>query len=207
MVRPIEVRKIPAEVDPDQLVIDLNTLSTLAREVGAGEVFIVRAGDVIFNREILTRVRSGAEFPSCHWPVNYPKDSLEEAIGFYRKGIFFIVPHTGDIPEYFGGLIMDASHRKAYRKVYEIVSRVESAAFYLGYHLALGLARGNCRTIFCPGQRECVASKKGERCLHPLRSRPSLEAVGIDAREMARKMGTDLPSGGTAFLTGLVMVA
>ena len=206
-MRPIEVRKIPAKVDPDQLVIDLDTLSALARRVGAGEVFLIGARDVIFSREVLTQVRAGAEFTSCHWPVNYPKDSLEEAIGFYQKGIFFIISHNGDIPEYFGGLIEDASHRNAYRKVYEVASRVESVAFYLGYHLALGLARGNCRTIFCPGQQECVASKRGERCLHPLRSRPSLEAVGIDAREMARNMGIDLPSGDTAFLAGLVMVS
>ena len=207
MSTPLEVRNIPARINPDQLDVDLEILAQLAREHGAGEAALITAPDVIFNPEIVSRVEQEMGYRSCHWPVNYLNDFVEEAVQVYQNGIIFVVPNPENIPEYSGGPIHDANHRKAYRKVYEIVSLIESNAFYLGYHLAMGFARGNCRAVFCPGQKECICLRKGERCIHPLRSRPSMEAVGIDLREMARKRGWEIPPETTAFFAGLVMIA
>jgi predicted metal-binding protein len=74
------------------------------------------------------------------------------------------------------------------RKLFEIVSKIESEAFHDGYHLALGFGAGTCKPYYCPDM-ECSALTKGQPCRHPLKTRPSMEGIGMDVFSMATKVG------------------
>ncbi|MCX5868656.1 MAG: DUF2284 domain-containing protein [Proteobacteria bacterium] len=206
--RPVKVRKIPPRIDPDQLEADLKDFAGQAREEGAGEIAIIGSAEVIFSPEILSRVEADSGYRSFHWPLKHPRDSFAEAVQAYRRGLFFTLPGAAEMPDYRGGPISNPAHREAYRRIYRIVGKIEAAAFYLGYHLALGLASGNCRAVFCENERLCAALVKPENCRYPLKSRASLEAMGIDAGAMAGNLGWKLPADRAAgFPAGLVMVA
>ncbi len=208
MAKPTTVRKIPAHVDPVQLEADLLYLKEKALSAGAADVSIIDAAEVIFSEEVKRRVTEADAYPSQHWPVDYPKDSIAEAVGAYKRGLVFRVNPGKGLPEYLGGPIAHASHRDDFRKVYEIAALVESAAFYCGYHLAIGLAAGNCRAVFCSEEPRCEAMIKGRACRHSYKARPSVEAAGVDARAMARRLGwPEVPVWESGFLAGLVLVS
>ena len=65
------------------------------------------------------------------------------------------------------------------RQSMEIVSQIETLAFADGYYLAVGFSCGSCRDLLC-GSTLCQVLDSG-RCRFPLKARPSIEAVGIDA--------------------------
>ncbi len=202
-------RKIQPQIDQEQLKRDIDALCGKAVDAGAAEVAIIKVADVIFSQEVIARVKADDGYPSIHWPLDYPRDNVEEAIKAYQLGVFFRVAVTDpEMPDYGGGPIADRSHRQNYLKVYEITGMLESASFYMGYHLALGLSAGNCRSIFCADEKRCWPMIKGRVCIHPYKARPSMESFGIDAVPMAGKLDWKLPGGkGIPLLTGLVMVA
>jgi predicted metal-binding protein len=71
-------------------------------------------------------------------------------------------------------------------------------AFYDGHYLAFGFAAGSCRHTYCGLEEDCLAMK-GQKCRFALRSRPSMEAVGIDVYKMAASAGWDIyPIGSNA---------
>jgi predicted metal-binding protein len=206
--KPEEVRRIAPHLDPERLKKDLQALQIMARDAGADDCNIIPAGDVVFNPEIKTRVAGDNAFASIHWPLDYPKDDLEEAIRAFAWGIFFRTKPDFEMPSYGGGPIPDLHHRRQYQKIYEIVTRIESAAFYMGYHLAAGLAAGNCRSIFCADEKRCQAAVKGRACIRPNIGRPSMAAAGMDASAMAIKLNWQTGAEANRFeLAGLVMVA
>jgi predicted metal-binding protein len=103
---------------------------------------------------------------------------------------------------------------EAYKKVFEITGAVESAAFYDGHYLAAGFAAGSCKSTYC-WDKPC-AVLAGEKCRLQLRSRPSMESVGIDCYRIATELGWEIyPIGSGAgpgciphgLLMGLVLVA
>jgi predicted metal-binding protein len=95
-----------------------------------------------------------------------------------------------------------------YLKTYEISAALESAGFYMGYHLSLGLAAGNCRSVFCADEKRCWPMIKGKVCVRPNMGRPSMEAAGIDAVAIAKKLVMKFgEKEQSAILAGLVMIA
>ena len=103
---------------------------------------------------------------------------------------------------------------EAYKKVFEITGAVESAAFYDGHYLAVGFAAGSCKSTYCYDKPCAVLG--GEKCRFQLRSRPSMESVGIDCYRIAAQLGWEIyPIGSSAgpgciphgLLMGLVLVA
>jgi predicted metal-binding protein len=83
------------------------------------------------------------------------------------------------------------------KKMYEIISKLETTAFYDGYYFALGFAGGPCKHVFCKDV-ECQALKNGKPCRFPLKARSSMEGVGIDVFGMSVRMGWDIyPCGRT----------
>lgn len=72
----------------------------------------------------------------------------------------------------------------------QVVGRLETQALCQGHHLALGLGAGSCLYSLCDGEF-CHALKDGG-CRHPLKSRPSLEAMGIDVIDLIGKAGWPL---------------
>jgi predicted metal-binding protein len=102
---------------------------------------------------------------------------------------------------------------EAYKKIFEVASAVESAAFYDGHYLSVGFAAGSCKSTFCWDKPCAVLS--GEKCRLQLRSRPSMESVGIDCYRIATQLGWEIyPIGSSAgvgcmphaLLMGLVLV-
>ena len=206
---PDNVRQVPPYIDQEQLKKDLEILRNMAVEAGAADTAIISAEDVIFNPETKARVQADDGYPSIHWPLDYPKDDVEEAIRAYQSGVFFRVEAIDSkMPNYGGGPISDPTHRKDYLKVYEIVTLLESASFYMAYHLALGFPTGNCRSVFCADEKRCWPTLKGKVCIHPYKGRPSMEAAGMDAAAMAERLKWEISGNKTApLLAGLVMVA
>ena len=101
-----------------------------------------------------------------------------------------------------------------YKSVNEIVNALESRAFYDGHYLAFGLGAGSCRSTMCSQASDCAALND-ERCRFPLKSRPSLEAVGIDVYRMFAQLGWEIYPAGSAItaedvpcgsLAGMVVV-
>ena len=174
----------------------LESLLKLCVKAGAHECAVVECGDLIF----VDRADEPAEVPagerSIFWPVpRFPKDSIEDALRSYRKAVVF-------------GLNVRAadSRTDAMKKIYDIATRVESACFYEGCYLAIGLAVGNCKEVFCEKENKCQALTVGKPCRYSLRSRPSIEACGLDMEAIARKAGwKDLDP--STFLMGMVFVA
>ncbi len=206
--KPLAVRQIPAFIDSQRLSADLNRLRQMAVDEGADEAATISAKEVVFSRDVKARADADDGNPSIHWPLSYPKDDIREAVDAYQAGVFFLLHADQGMPDYGGGPIPDESHRNLYFKVADIVSKIESAAFYLGYHLVIGLASGNCKSIFCADEKRCLALIKGQKCRQPYKGRPSLPAAGIDALKMARNVNFTLPAGNTGpVAAGLVMIA
>ena len=96
----------------------------------------------------------------------------------------------------------------------EIVSKLESAAFYDGHYLAVGFGAGSCFSSLCDPKTGCQALK-GETCRFPIKARPSMEAVGMDVYHLIAASGWDIyPYGSNADpediplanLAGLVLI-
>jgi len=202
-----EVRRIPAQRDPIEVRKDLQTLRKRAIALGASDAAVISGSDVVFSKVLQKRVAADKRLPSVHWPLDYPKDDLEAAIKAYQNGVFFRVKGDARMPDYGGGQVSDPNHRERMQRVYEIATVLESESFYMGYHLAVGFATGNCRAIFCAEESSCWAAVKGRKCVQPYKGRPSMEAAGIDPVAMAKAVKWGLPKReGAPLLAGLVMV-
>ena len=204
--KPEVVRCVPAHVDSAQLASDLAYLREKALAKGAGACERIKRTDILFSPDVLKQVTADKRLPSAHWPLEYPIDDLNAAIDAYEWVLFFQLPIEPEFPDYGGGPIDPPEHRQRYIKTHEIVSFLESSAFYMGYHLAIGLASGNCRAVFCPEEKRCPATIKGRTCIRPNMGRPSMAAAGIDARAMARTLNWEIPADNAPFLGGLVMI-
>lgn len=200
------VRNISPKTDPSLFEKDLTTLCKKALESGACDTAVVSSREIIFRPEILEKVSLQDHYPSIHWPLAYPKDSIEEAVRAYEKGVLFCVKADEKMPDYGGSPIDHPRHREHYFAVYEIVSILESISFYMGHHLALGFAAGNCRSVFCWNEKRCAPMLRGKPCIRPNKGRPSMEAAGMDSLSMAKIAGWDT-DGNRSLLIGLLMVA
>jgi predicted metal-binding protein len=210
------VRKIAVDMYENKLAQDLERYRQQALELGASQAKILKAEEIPVDE----RVTLKCQIPRCfgygvsaHCPPNTMKAAeLQSLIQKYHWAVFFIkeVP-----PE---AIVRDKATIKervaAYQQVYKIVNEVESMAFYDGHYLAFGFAAGSCRHTFCGPQEGCQALD-GKRCRFSLRSRPSMEAVGIDVYRMVAQAGWDIyPIGSDAkpgdmpkgTLAGLVIV-
>lgn len=101
----------------------------------------------------------------------------------------------------------------AYQTVAQVVSAVESAAFYDGHYLSAGFGAGSCKSTYC--HKLPCAVLVGDKCRHNLIARPSMEAVGIDCFHLATSLGWEIyPVGSSAkaecvpsgLLMGLILV-
>jgi len=195
-----KVRKITLDRPEEELLQDLGRYVQKALEMGASQARIVRAEDIPVD----DRVPMKCQVPRCfgfgtgaHCPPNTLKpDELRELLKPYQWAVFFIK----DVPPEV--IVRDKATIKervaAYQQMYQIVNDLESMAFYDGHYLAVGFASGSCRHTFCGQEKTCLALQ-GERCRFALRSRPSMEAVGIDVYRMAASAGWDIyPIGSNA---------
>jgi predicted metal-binding protein len=209
-------KRITAGVDETRLAADLERYVAQAVELGATKAKIVRADEIPVDE----RVTMKCQIPVCFGygtGANCPPNTMKPAemrglLEKYAWAVFFI---KEILP---GVVVRDKATIKervaAYQEVYKIVNSVESAAFYDGHYLAFGLGAGSCRHTFCGLQEDC-AVLTGAKCRFSLRSRPSMEAVGIDVYRMVISAGWNIyPIGSDAkpdefpcgILAGIIIV-
>lgn len=164
--------------------------------MGAEEAVILSSTEVTFD----PRVQLKCLYPKCRWyatnaqcPPHAPTwERVKDAFSGYRYCLFYRlkVPAEAFVGKHFSE---EVNYNKyAYqRQNHKIASLIEAAAFYDGYMLALSLAGGPCKPIFCPG-KECTALQSGQGCQAALKARGSMESVGINAIKMAAKVSWDI---------------
>ena len=138
---------------------------------------------------------------------------LRDRLTQYARAIFFTLDVPPAVIARDKATILERV--AAYQKVFQIVNALESLAFYDGHYLAVGFAAGSCRHTYCGKEDNCQALA-GQKCRFAVRSRPSMEAVGIDVYKLAADSGWEIyPIGSDAqaadiprgTLAGLVVVA
>jgi predicted metal-binding protein len=176
----------------EQLKKHLDRYCGLALELGASDATYIRADRVVVD----DRVALKCSVPKCFGygtcancpPHSLTPDETRKIASQYRYAVILkydvlpgvIVRNRETIVE----------RVEAYKRVFDMVSRLESEAFYDGYYLSVGFGAGSCKSTFCY-KNEC-AVLQGEKCRLALRARPSMEAVGIDCYRMAVEQGWDI---------------
>ena len=204
--KPDFVRRISPQTDQYQLLEDLKRLDDKARLLGASETAILTPRQLVMASPGTLQHDYDGSYPSIHWPLQYPKDDLIPALQAYQKGLLIRFDTPPGMPDYGGGPIVDPVHRALYERVYEAVTILESTAFYMGHHLVLGFAAGNCRSVFCHQETRCWAMFKGKVCIKPYQGRPSMDSIGLDASAMAAGLGWTVREN-EPLLAGLIMVS
>jgi len=183
-------KAIAAGVDAEQVAGDLEKYREKALGLGATRARVVRVGEIPVDE----RVTMKCQIPLCFGygvGANCPPNTMKPAelrtlLAKYEWAVFFVKEIPPEV------VVRDKATIKervaAYQDVYKIVNSVESAAFYDGHYLAFGFGAGSCRHTFCGLQEDC-AVLKGTKCRFSLRSRPSMEAVGIDVYKMIISAG------------------
>jgi predicted metal-binding protein len=194
----------------------LRRYERLALEAGATQAATLAAAAVPVDE----RVSLKCSVPKCFGYgtcANCPPHSLKphetrRLVEMYRWALVFGLKIPPEVAVRDKATIQPRV--EAYRKVFELASAVESAAFYDGHYLSVGFAAGSCKSTFCH-DRPC-AVLAGEKCRLQLRSRPSMESVGIDCYRIAAQLGWEIYPIGSgaaagcmphALLMGLVLIA
>jgi len=187
-------RKIVEKVPDEVLQRDLEKYRRRAIELGATDVKIITTDMILIDE----RVRAKCINPKCGSygtnancpPYAMDLEQVRKIVNNFHYGIFTIIQTPSKVMA--GHSDEDVRERNRARiKNHEMISKIEAEAFYDGYHLALGLADGPCKLIFCPNN-ECSALVPGQSCRHSLRARFSMEGVGMDAYTMAARVGWDI---------------
>ena len=188
-----KVEKITVDIQAARLPQDLERYAQKALDLGATRAAVIKAADIPVDE----RVTLKCQIPRCfgygvgaHCPPNTLKPGeLRDILQKYKWAVLF----TLDVPPEV--IVRDKATIKervaAYQQVYKLVSELESLAFYDGHYLAFGFGAGSCRHTFC-AQEETCAAMEGKRCRVSLRSRPSMEAVGIDVYQLVARHGWDI---------------
>jgi len=197
------VRKVVEQIPDEVLRRDLEKYRQRAIEIGATDARVISTEEVLIDE----RAQAKCQFPVCRLygtNVNCPPyvmepDRVRKLVGSFSHAIFFrLVVTSGQQAD------IDYAIKE---KTLEIVSKIESEAFYDGYYLAMGFAGTGCKNTFCPDQ-ECSAMTPGQGCRYPFKARPGMHAVGMDAYRMATRQGWDIyPVGQSSTLSDIPCVS
>jgi len=188
------VRKIVEKIPDEVLQQDLEKYRQRALQLGATDAKVITTDMILIDDRVLAKC-TYPRCPSYGTNANCPPYAMELAlvrriVNNFRYAIFtkLEVPSKEVAgPESREKRLSVPSQIKNH----EIVAKIETEAFYDGYHLALGFADGPCKNAFCPNT-ECSALVTGQSCKHFPMARASMEAVGMDAYTMAAKVGWDI---------------
>lgn len=187
-----KILKIKLEISDENLEEDLKKYCSLAMELGVDDVQSIIPGDIPVDDRVVMKCSIPKCFgygTSANCPPHCLKpDETRKILTKYRRAVLFkcnvppavIVRDRATINE----------RVEAYKKIFNIVNTIESAAFYDGYYLSVGFAAGSCKSTYCHNV-ECSVLD-GEKCRFSLKARPSMEAVGIDCYRMATMLGWDI---------------
>ena len=166
----------------------LNLIISRLKEQGASAAVLINVTDIVVDE----RVRLKCRVPLCdsyHRNLMCPPyvptiAEFREVLHRYSKAVLLQVSAELEKP------YANAPSKDVFvpaKKLHELVHFGEKEAFAAGFRFAAGFIGGCCR--LCD---ECVAVDGSTRCRFPFKSRPSMEAVGIDVYGLVTKVGWDI---------------
>ena len=190
----LETEKGKAKVVSTQFIeealkVNLEKYRQKALELGASQAEVIPAQWV----QVDERVRLKCSIPPCpnygrcgNCPPYTPEpEFMRKAFKRFNWAVLFetdvLVEDFADIARYY------PHGQRHQRQTDEIAGKVETMAFADGYQFAMGFGAGGCRDTFCNGGL-CHMLDSG-RCPHILRSRPSMEGIGIDVFALVNRVG------------------
>ncbi|MFB3813385.1 MAG: DUF2284 domain-containing protein [Terriglobales bacterium] len=198
----------PKQVGPlsqQDLERDVQAYRSMALSMGASDAKVIAADRVYVD----TRVRAKCSIPKCpeygisaHCPPHcLDANQIRDLVSAYHLGLLVKLDidsniMVGDglgVTDEGGKIVTSPALTKLlnrYRKISDIVTQIESQAFYDGHYLAVAFSAGSCHAAYC-NFKECQVLK-GMPCRFPLRARPSMEGSSIDAFRMAAEAGWDV---------------
>jgi predicted metal-binding protein len=190
-------RALGKTVDENIVKADLERYRQLALEMGASGAAIVTSSDIIVDERVrlkctVPRCLRAGETPNCP-PYAPDLELVRKALSRYRWAIVIkcdVKPMADYTPKKQGTKEEQRKTLLFHQKGAEVVNELERQAFRDGYHLAMGLGGGSCKDYLCQGIT-CQFLDSG-RCRFPHRSRPAMEAFGIDVTTLLNKVGWEL---------------
>jgi predicted metal-binding protein len=190
----------------------LTELKNKATKIGASDATIVDTSIISIEDAIIEYCKKplcASYGKSAHCPPHAPKPAeARKLIKPFRKALLFKLDVASKV-------LMSDENNKAFRRIYEIASQLETAAQKAGFIRAKGLAAGSCLPVFCR-KNKCRVIEEENECRFPSIARPSMEAVGINVFKLIQKVGweiqpitkdTDPDSIPGGVLVGLVLVS
>jgi predicted metal-binding protein len=190
----------------------LTELKNKATKIGASDATIVDTSIISIEDAIIEYCKKplcASYGKSAHCPPHAPKPAeARKLIKPFRKALLFKLDVASKV-------LMSDENNKAFRRIYEIASQLETAAQKAGFIRAKGLAAGSCLPVFCR-KNKCRVIEEENECRFPSLARPSMEAVGINVFKLIQKVGweiqpitkdTDPDSIPGGVLVGLVLVS
>lgn len=207
--------KITSDRNQANLSQDLERYCQYAIKLGADEARVIDASKIPVEDAVAfkCRVPQCFGYSTCaQCPPHAPKPAeIRQLLKGYSFGVLFVCRVSSKL------LKLDRNDKErmaAFRNILEIVSKLESAAFYDGHYLAVGFGAGSCFSSLCDAKLGCEVLEGG-KCRFPLKARPSMEAVGMDVYNLIALSGWEIYPYGTdanpeeipvANLTGLVLI-
>lgn len=188
-----KIQKIRTETSEERLQQDLQRYRQLALQLGAQDAQALATQQIIVD----DRVRMKCLHPICqgygtniHCPPYVGSlDDTRKLVRQYQYALFIMLRVPAE--ELVGARAYETeSSTRSAQILNDIVSQIESTAFYDGYHLATGFSTG-CKGLWCPTEA-CAALVPGQSCRHPLKARAGMDAMGMDAYTMAAQAGWDI---------------
>ncbi len=158
----------------------IKQLRETAISLGATTVKVISASAIVVDE----RARLKCLVPLCdkynHYrmcPPNLPPvEEFRKAVRKYSKALFIQLAMEQK------GKISKTEARKNSLKLQNMIHELEKKAFSLNFPLAAGLISGSCKLC-----RNCVGTHRP--CRHPFMARPSMEGMGIDVMQTAKRAG------------------
>jgi predicted metal-binding protein len=209
------ISKITSDRNQANLPQDLERYCQYVIKLGADEARVVDASKLPVEDAVAFKCR----VPQCYGyntcaqcPPHAPKPAeIRQLLKSYSYGVVFIRRMSSKLLKRDRN---DKERKAAFRSILEIVSKLESAAFYDGHYLSVGFGAGSCFSSLCDPKLGCQVLK-GEKCRFPLKARPSMEAVGMDVYRLIASSGWEIYPYGSeanpedipvANLAGLVLI-
>ena len=201
----MEVRPVRNDISLSKLAEDLDKYAQFARDNGCTHVKIIESREVLLDY----RAQLKCSVPKCtHYntSLNCPPyaptvEDMEKLVKLFRYALLvgYEVPSSlvtkgpnaeNEVNKGFAGVSLPEVVA-ARKKIPDIVTQIESKAFYDGYYFATAFGAGPCKLAWCMNV-DCQALTEGKPCRHPMLSRPSMEGCGIDVFGTVRNAGWEI---------------